>query len=442
MSRLPKVYFTEALPAIVFALLAGRCNAQGLPDGMQQVVQPYVDAQMFMGNVLVAKAGKVVFSKSYGMADLEWNVPNSPPTRFNIASMTKQFTAAAILLLEDRGKLKTDDLVKKYLTDAPASWDKITIYHLLTHTSGISDDAAKYEPGIPDKLVFREVPLNFQPGEQWAYTNLGYMVLGYLLERISGQTYEEFVRQNIFKALGMNDSGLMSFITIIPRRASGYWPGNNGIENAERFDPRIGFSAGSLYSTTEDLLRWEEGLFGGKLLTAASLRKMTTPFKSDYACGLHVNRVDGHLMIQHDGNNIGFNADMAYYPEQRIAVVVLANLNGTVTGEIRKGLAAVALGETPPMPSVHKEISLPKELLARYAGTYQFSDYTLEMLSEGNHLLVKFDDGSDLPVFPESETRFFSKPWPIEFEFSKNDSSGRPVLIRRQNGKDEKGTKK
>jgi CubicO group peptidase (beta-lactamase class C family) len=364
MSRLPKVYFRGALPAIVLALLAGRCNGQGLPHRMQQVVQPYVDAQMFMGTLLVAKAGKVVFSKSYGMADLEWNVPNSPATRFNIASMTKQFTAAAILLLEDRGKLKTDELVKKYLTDAPASWDKITIYHLLTHTSGISDDAAKYEPGTPDKLVFRDVPLNFQPGEQWAYTNLGYMILGYLLERISGQTYEEFVRQNIFTPLGMNGSGLMSFITVIPRRASGYWPGNNGIENAERFDPRVGFSAGSLYSTTEDLLRWEEGLFSGKLLTPGSLRKMTTPFKSDYACGLHVNRVDGHLMIEHDGNNIGFNADMAYYPEERIAVIVLANLNGTVTGEIRKGLAAVALGETPPMPSVHKEISLPKDVLA------------------------------------------------------------------------------
>ena len=376
------------------------------------------------------------------MADLEWNVPNSPATRFNIASMTKQFTAGAILLLEDRGKLKTDDLVKKYLTDAPASWDKITIYHLLTHTSGISDDAAKYEPGTPDKLVFRDVPLNFQPGEQWAYTNLGYMVLGYLLEKISGQTYEEFVQQNIFKPLGMNDSGLMSFITIIPRRASGYWPGNNGIENAERFDPRIGFSAGSLYSTTEDLLRWEEGLFGGKLLTPASLRKMTTPFKTDYACGLHVNRVDGHLMIEHDGNNIGFNADMAYYPEEKIAVIVLANLNGTVTGEIRKGLAAVALGETPSMPSVHKEISLSREVLARYVGTYQFSDYSLEMLPEGNHLLVKFEDGSDLALFPESETRFFSKPWPIVFEFSTNDNGGRPVLIRHENGKDEKGTKK
>ena len=157
---------------------------------------------MFMGSVLVAKDGKVVFSKSYGMADLEWNVPNSPTTRFNIASMTKQFTAASILLLEDRGKLKTDDLVKKYLPDAPSSWDKITIYHLLTHTSGIPDDAAKYEPGTPDKLVFNDRPLSFQPGEQWAYTNLGYIVLGYLLERISGQTYEGFVQENIFRPLG------------------------------------------------------------------------------------------------------------------------------------------------------------------------------------------------------------------------------------------------
>ena len=108
----------------------------------------------------------------------------------------------------------------------------------------------------------------------------------------------------------------------------------------------MGFSAGSLYSSTEDLLRWNEGLFGGKLLTPASLRKMTTPFKSDYACGLYVNRVNGHLMIEHDGNNIGFNSDMAYYPEDRIAVIVLANLNGTVTGEMRMALAAVAHGKT------------------------------------------------------------------------------------------------
>jgi len=442
MTRLPKRTLRRALPTIVLAALPHASSAQAPADRLQQVVQPYVDAHMFMGSVLVAKDGKVVFSKSYGMADLEWSVPNSPTTRFNIASMTKQFTAASILLLEDRGKLKTDDLVKKYLPDAPASWEKITIYNLLTHTSGIPDDAAKYEPGTPDKLVFRDRPLSFQPGEQWAYTNLGYIVLGYLLERISGHTYEEFVQENIFKPLGMNDSGLMSFVTITPRRASGYWPGSNGIENADRPDTRIGFSAGSLYSTTEDLLRWEEGLFGGRLLSPESLRKMTTPFKSDYACGLHVNRIDGRLMIEHDGNNIGFNSDMAYYPEERLAVIVLANLNGTVTGKITTALAAVAHGETVPPPSVHKEIALPREVLARYAGMYKFPDYSLEMVPEGNHLLVKFNNGGDLPVFPESETKFFSKPWPIEFEFSKSDNGEFPVLTRHQNGKDEKGTKK
>ena len=441
MMRLTDGPFRVALLATAIAVLTHASSAQA-PDRFQQVVQPYVDAQMFMGSALVAKNGKVIFSKSYGMADLEWNVPNSSTTRFNIASMTKQFTAASVLLLEERGKLKTDDLVKKYLTDAPPSWDKITIYHLLTHTSGISDDAVKYEPGTPDKLTFHDVPLNFQPGEQWAYSNLGYMVLGYLIERISGQTYEQFVRQNIFKPLGMNDSGLMSFVTVIPRLASGYWPGSDGIENAERWDPRIGFSAGSLYSTTEDLLRWEEGLFGGKLLKPASLRKMTTPFKSDYACGLHVNRANGHLLIEHDGNNIGFNADMAYYPEAKIAVIVLANLNGTVTGEMTNALAAVAHGEHPPIPSVHKEIPLASGVLARYAGTYQFPRHSLEMVPEGNHLLVKFDNGSMLPVFPESETKFFSKPWPTRFEFSQHGNGEFTSLTQFEGDKEEKGTKK
>jgi len=424
-------------------MLACDSSAQVPGERLGRVVQPYVDAQMFMGSVLVAKDGKILFSKSYGMADLEWNVPNSPATRFNIASMTKQFTAASILLLEDRGKLKTDDLVKKYLLDAPASWDKITIYHLLTHTSGISGDAAKYEPGASDKLVFSDRPLDFQPGEQWAYTNLGYIVLGYLVERISGQTYEDFIRENIFKPLRMNDSGLMSFVTVIPRRASGYWPGNNGLENADRsFDTRLGFSSGSLYSSTEDLLRWEEGLFSGRLLSPGSLRKMITPFKSDYACGLYAKRVNGHFMIEHDGNNIGFNSDMAYYPEDRIAVIVLANLNGTVTSEMTRALAAVAHGEIPPIPSIHKEISLPKEVLAQYAGTYQFQHYSLKMVPEGNHLLVNFDNGGTLPVFPESDTKFFSKPWPIQFEFSKSDNGEFTLLTRYEGGKEEHGAKK
>src|SRR5215470_11951719 len=156
MTRLLKGTLRSVIPTVVLAVLAHESSAQVPADRFQKLMQPYVDAQMFSGSTLVAKNGKILFSKSYGMADLEWRIPNSATTRFNIASMTKQFTAASILLLEDRGRLKTDDLVKKYLSDAPPSWDKITIYHLLTHTSGIRDDAAKYEPGTPDKLVFND----------------------------------------------------------------------------------------------------------------------------------------------------------------------------------------------------------------------------------------------------------------------------------------------
>jgi CubicO group peptidase (beta-lactamase class C family) len=433
--------FLPLILTFLLAFLIGSSPAQTTAERMQQIVQPYVDAQMFMGSVLVAKHGKVIFKQSYGMADMEWSIPNSSTARFNIASMTKQFTAAAVLLLEDRGKMKTDDSIRKYFPDAPASWDKITIYNLLTHTSGISDDAATYVPGTPDKMIFHDKPLNFQPGEKWSYVNLGYIVLGYLIEKISGQTYEDFMRENIFRPLNMNDSGLESYVTVIPHRASGYVPGDNGLENAARPDTRLGFSAGSLYSTTEDLLRWEDGLFAGKVLSAASLRKMTTPFRNDYACGLFAKRVNGHLMIEHNGDNIGFNADMAYYPEEGLAVIVLANQNGQAMSKIATALADVMHGETVPPPGIHKEIALPSAALARYAGTYQFADGPIELSTAGNHLIARFQGGSSMSFFPESETKFFSKVFDIQVEFSRNDKGEFKFITWSQNGKDDRGTR-
>jgi hypothetical protein len=157
---------------------------------------------------------------------------------------------------------------------------------------------------------------------------------------------------------------------------------------------------------------------------------------------LHVNHVTGHLVIEHDGNNIGFNSDMAYFPEDRVAVIVLANLNGTVVNEMTRALAAVAHGEPPPTPSVHREISLSKEVLAHYAGTYQFPHYSLKMVPEGNHLLVEFDNGGTLAVFPESDTKFFSKPWPNQFEFSKNEHGEITIIRRYPDGGEEIGAKK
>jgi CubicO group peptidase (beta-lactamase class C family) len=262
-----------------------RLYAQDNLPRMEQVVQSYVSDKQFMGSVLVARGGTTVFDKGYGFANLEWNIPNTPTTKFRLGSITKQFTAASILLLEERGKLKTDDPVKKYIPDAPAAWDKVTIYNLLTHTSGIANftsfpDYASTEtaPTTPEKLVarFRDKPLEFQPGEKWNYSNSGYVLLGYLIEKISGQTYEQFVQQNIFSPLGMKDSGYDSHRTVMQRRATGYTPSDNGPVNAGYIDMSIPFSAGALYSTTEDLLRWEQGLFGGKVLSATSFEKMTT----------------------------------------------------------------------------------------------------------------------------------------------------------------------
>jgi CubicO group peptidase (beta-lactamase class C family) len=424
--------------ALVLACLVGLCSAQASGARAQQLMQTYADDGWFMGSVLIAQNGKVVLSKGYGWADAEWSIPNSPSTRFAIASITKEFTAASILLLEERGKLKTDDLVKKYLPEAPAAWDKITIYNLLTHTSGIPDAGVEYESGPPEKMLFHDKPLEFQPGEKWSYSNQGYVVLGYVLESLSGQTYEDFVHDNIFKPLGMNDSGMDSNFTVIPRRASGYSPGENGIDNAERIY-HSAFAAGGIYSTTEDMLRWEEGLFGGKLLTPVSLHKMTTPFKSDWACGLYVKHVNGHLMAEQSGGAIGFNADVAYYPEEKLAVIVLGNLNTAAILKMTAALADVMHGD-PISVSIPKAIALPREILARYVGTYTFSDGDFVVTLHGDHLIA--DYGSKYRLFPESETKFFIRWWDMNFEFSKNEKGEFTTVTQHFDGKADKGQKK
>ena len=211
-------------PAIVF-LVACLCQAQDRAR-MEQVIQSYVTSRHFMGSVLVARGADVLLSKGYGSANLEWDVPNSPATKFRIGSVTKQFTAAAILLLQERGKLQVEDPVKKYMADAPAAWDKITIYHLLTHTSGIPSftnfpEYTKWEPfaatAAEEVARFRDKPLDFAPGEKWSYSNSAYVLLGYVIEKISGGSYEKFVRENIFGPLGMRDSGYDSNKPVIVR---------------------------------------------------------------------------------------------------------------------------------------------------------------------------------------------------------------------------------
>lgn len=408
---------------------------------MDQVVQSYVANKTFMGTALVAKGDHVLFSKGYGFANLEWNIPNAPNTKFRLGSVTKQFTAASILLLEERGKLKTDDPIKKYIPEAPAAWDKITLFHILTHTAGIPNftsfpDYPKIGPfpTTAAKLLesFRDKPLDFDPGTKWNYSNSGYVVLTYVIEKVSGESYEKFVRDNIFTPLGMKDSGYDSNEAIIPNRASGYSPGRNGFENAGFVHMTVPQGAGALYSTTEDLLKWEQGLFGGKVLKPESLEKMTRPFLQNYAFGLSVETLSGRKVISHNGGIQGFNTNLTYYPDDKLTIVVLSNVNGPAPDELARKLAAVAHGEQVKLQTERKEITLDPKVLARHVGAYQMGPgMNMLVTLQNNQLFTKLGNQPDVAVYPESETMFFLKVVDAQVEFP--DSTR---LILHQNGRD------
>jgi CubicO group peptidase (beta-lactamase class C family) len=423
--------------------------SQTSPDlaRMEEVIQSYMSEKKFMGCVLVARGSNVLLDKGYGFANLEWEIPNSPAAKFRLGSVTKQFTAASILLLQERGKLKVTDPVKKYMLDAPAAWDKITIFNLLTHSSGIPNftsfpDYASQEPfdTTPEKLVarFRDKPLEFQPGEKMSYSNSGYVLLGYLIEKISGESYEKFVQENIFTPLGMKDSGYDSNSAIIPHRAAGYVPGPTGPTNAGFINMTVPLSAGALYSTTEDLLRWEQGLFGGKLLSSSSLQEMTTPFKNDYAFGLQVHTVNGRKAIDHGGGIEGFNTTLAYYPDDKLTVIVLGNLNGSAPQEIGSKLAAVAHGEKVVMPSERKEVPVDPKVFNGYVGRYELApNFILTVTRENDHLFTQATGQPKLQIFPESVRDYFLKVIDAQITFVTDSNGPATELILHQGGMDQ-----
>jgi len=438
---------------VIVIIRAGAGLAQDAAARMEELVQSYVTAKQFMGSVLVSQQGKILLSKGYGSANLEWEIPNSPSTKFRLASVTKQFTAASILLLEERGKLKVEDPVKKYMADAPAAWDKITIFHLLTHTSGIPNftsfpdyRSTRATPATPESLVarFRNKPLEFQPGEKWNYSNSGYVLLGYLIEKISGQSYAEFVLQNIFNPLGMKDSGYDSNSAIIAHRAAGYTPAVKGPVNAGFVHTTIPFSAGALYSTTEDLLKWEQGLFGGKVLSSASLEKMTAPFKRDYAFGLEVSTNHGYKVIEHDGGTEGFNTQLSYYPDDKLVVAVLGNLNGRFPSEIAAKLGDIVHGVKLVPILERKEITVSPKVLADYVGTYDYPvpGFSMAITLEEDHLMAQVTGQQKFTLFAESETSFFVKLVDAQIDFVKNPQGQVTHLVLHQDGRDVKITRK
>jgi len=400
---------------------------------MQRDIEPRVANGEFMGSVLVARAGKVLINKGYGKADLAWQIPNSPTTKFRLGSLTKQFTAAAILLLAERGKLNIDDPLKKYLADEPAAWEPITIFNLLTHTSGIPNlssipgrpDAA-LRPATPEQLlvVVRDRPLDFPPGTKWEYSNSGYDVLGYLIEKLSGETYAKFVQDNIFTPLGMKDSGYDSSTEIIRQHAVGYVHGADGLAVAPYVDMSTFYSAGALYSTTEDLLKWEEALFGGKVVSPASLARMITPFKNDYAFGLEVHAAaNGDKIVSHTGQVSGFDACLMYVPAEKLTVIVLANLEGRAEYQIATDMLKIALHERVTMP-----ITVSARTIDRVTGPYRFADGVLLTVRKRDAHIQTEGEGPKQDLYAESPWEFSSETNNLQIKFE-HDREGRAAAL-------------
>ena len=441
----------------VALLLASLAGAQDVAR-MRQVTDYYFNDYQFMGSVLVARDRTILFNKSVGSANLEWMIPNSPGTRFRIGSISKQFTAAAILLLEERGKLSISDLVSKHLPSAPPAWSDITLMHLLSHTSGIPDietlpDYPSWEPfpSPVEKTVarFYPLPLQFQPGERYRYSSSGYIVLGYIIERLSGKSYEQFLKENIFDPLGMKNSGYDSNSAVLARRASGYGTycppagcsttiaesGDDPVvirnpENAHFIHMSIPHAAGSLYSTTEDLLTWEQALFGGKLLSKQSLTKMITPGKGNYGLGLNIQKRGGRLVIGHSGGIEGFSAYLAYYPEDKTVIAVTANLGNA--GTLYRQLSRLAYGEAVVLPNERKAVAMPARW-QDFAGVYARPDDArgkYSIVNDGDRLMVVLPNKTRLRLLAASENRLFLEHRDVEFEFVRTEGRVTGLVVR------------
>lgn len=432
--------------ALVPALAAAQDTAR-----MEELIRARVDDGTFTGTVLVARGDEILLSKGYGLANREWNIPNTPSTKFRLGSVTKQFTAAAILKLAEQGKLALDDTVKKHWPAAPAAWDAVTIRHVLTHTSGIPNFTSfpemrtwRITETTPEKTVayFRDKPLDFAPGARMNYSNSGYVLLAFLIERVSGQGYADFIRANVFEPLGMRDSGYDLHATIIERRASGYTMTAQGVRNAPYVEMTLPSGAGALYSTTEDLLKWTQGLFGGRLLSAASLEQMTTPFLNNYAFGVVVGTAGGRKTVEHNGGIEGFNTHLTYYPESKVTVAVLANLNGNVPGQLAPQLGTLAHGDAVVLPSERTTIELPRDKLDRLAGTYELAPTANMVITvEGTQLMSRLGPQPVVPLFAESETKFFPRVVEAEIEFELDASGKATALVLRQGGRETRGTR-
>lgn len=439
-------FLLAALGALAFSVAPAA--AQDVAR-MDQVIRASSEADAFSGSVLIARDGQVLLDQGYGLANREWSIPNDGDTKFRLGSLTKQFTAVAILLLNEHGKVDLDAPIATWLPGAPATWDGVTMRHLLSHTAGMPDftrfpdyEALKTHPTTSAELIarFRDRPLDFQPGERFAYSNSGYILLSAIVEAASGQTYADFVTDNLLQPLGMSDSGYDRHNVILPHRASGYAPTADGVANADYVDMSIPIGGGALYSTTHDLLKWEQGLFGGRLLNPQSMTALTTPVRNNYAMGLVVSQAEGRKLIWHNGAIEGFNTYMAYDPVDRSAVIVLGNLNGEGPDKIGAELVTLMRGGTVTLASERRSIAVAPEVLQSYVGVYDLAPtFAITLSVVDGKLTAQATGQGALPLTAEAPDAFFLTVVDARITFTRDASGAVEGLVLHQGGRETPG---
>jgi CubicO group peptidase (beta-lactamase class C family) len=445
--KMTKKIFCRSLASLaLLVLFTANAAAQDPAPKFDEYLNALADQQSFAGSVLVAHDGKVIFSKGYGLANVELDVPNTPQTKFRLGSITKQFTATGILLLQERGKLSVADPICKYFDNCPAAWSEVTVHHLLSHTGGIPNFTSfpDYMPKMMMPVTtqemiarFKDKPLDFKPGEKWDYSNSGYFLLGAIIERVSGESYESFLRKNIFDPLKLTGTGYDHFDTILKKRATGYSLSKGKMVNSAFLDMTQPYSAGSLYSTVEDLFLWNEALYSGKVLSAKSFEMMTTTVKNNYAYGLGVETKFNRKMIAHGGGINGFATFIARFPEEKLTIVVLRNADYGVPGpgKLSQDLAAIVFGEKYEIPKHVTEIKVEPKVLDGYLGKYQLApNFVLTISRSGDQLMAQATGQPQLALFAESETTFFPKVIDLKITFVKDETGKVTHLILHQGG--------
>ena len=445
-------------------------DSASLTKEIDTYLQAHLNNNHFMGSVLVSRGEEVLLSKGYGMANLEHSVSNTPSTKFRLASVTKQFTATAILKLQEQNLLDVNDSLATYLPKYPKG-KRITIHQLLSHTSGIpnftgfEDFQTKKRMRMElDELIawFKDRPLEFTPGKRQVYSNSGYVLLTKIIETVSNHSYADYLQQHFFKLLEMTNSGYDCPQTILPHRAAGYLFNGEVYKNVDFIDMSIPSGAGGLYSTTEDLYKWSQALDTDAILTQASKDVMFAPkFEKPIGTNKHMYYCYGWItdiqrgraaprfqrdrqFIFLDGGVHGFRTHFSRYPDDKVRIIVLSNLETASHFKIKQDLAAIVFGEAYKLPKKRKAIALDPAILEKYVGQYKFapnpslfpetSKLVFTVTTDSQRIFVQFRQ-EKYEFFPESPTEFFFKVADIQLTFIDRDDGKLQVIYHRY-GKD------